>query len=83
VNHLPALLLLGGGMPIWNYGVLVGSSGVSGAVSCQNDHASRKGTPKRRAFPSGSGIALEQPNFGRSRRVTPVQLSDERVTPMS
>lgn len=38
LNTLPELLLLGGGVPIWKDGALVGSIGVSGAGSGQNDH---------------------------------------------
>jgi len=38
LNTLPELLLLGGGVPIWKDGVLVGSIGVSGAGGGQNDH---------------------------------------------
>ncbi|MDY3544919.1 heme-binding protein, partial [Riemerella anatipestifer] len=32
------LLLLGGGVPIWKDGVLVGSIGISGGGSGENDH---------------------------------------------
>ena len=38
LNTLPELLLLGGGVPIWKDGELVGSIGVSGAGGGQNDH---------------------------------------------
>ncbi len=38
LNTLPELLLLGGGMPIWKGGVLVGSIGVSGAGGGEADH---------------------------------------------
>lgn len=38
LNTLPELLLLGGGVPIWKDGELVGSLGVSGAGGGQNDH---------------------------------------------
>lgn len=38
LNTLPELLLLGGGMPIWKDGELVGSIGVSGGGSGENDH---------------------------------------------
>ena len=38
LNSLPELLLLGGGVPIWKDGVLVGSLGVSGAGGGENDH---------------------------------------------
>lgn len=39
LNTLPELLLLGGGVPIWKDGALVGSIGVSGAGGAQNDHS--------------------------------------------
>ncbi|MCG8828759.1 heme-binding protein [Tenacibaculum dicentrarchi] len=38
LNTLPELLLLGGGVPVWQDGKLVGSIGVSGAGGGQNDH---------------------------------------------
>lgn len=38
LNTMPELLLLGGGMPIWKDGNLVGSIGVSGAGGGENDH---------------------------------------------
>jgi len=38
LNTLPELLLLGGGMPIWKNGVLVGSIGISGGGSGENDN---------------------------------------------
>lgn len=38
LNTLPELLLLGGGMPIWKDGQLIGSIGVSGAGGGENDH---------------------------------------------
>ncbi|KVV15340.1 hypothetical protein AP058_01006 [Flavobacterium sp. TAB 87] len=38
LNTLPELLLLGGGVPIWQNGELVGSLGVSGGGSGENDH---------------------------------------------
>ena len=38
LNTLPELLLLGGGVPIWKDGELVGSIGVSGAGGGENDH---------------------------------------------
>ncbi|PST45212.1 hypothetical protein CYV15_01545 [Riemerella anatipestifer] len=38
LNTLPELLLLGGGAPIWKDGVLVGSIGISGGGSGENDH---------------------------------------------
>lgn len=38
LNTLPELLLLGGGVPIWKDGELVGSLGVSGGGGGENDH---------------------------------------------
>ncbi|RYF11342.1 MAG: heme-binding protein, partial [Flavobacteriales bacterium] len=38
LNTLPELLLLGGGIPIWQKGELIGSIGVSGAGGGINDH---------------------------------------------
>ncbi|WP_406603640.1 GlcG/HbpS family heme-binding protein [Neolewinella antarctica] len=38
LNTLPELLLLGGGVPVWKDGNLVGSLGVSGAGGGQGDH---------------------------------------------
>lgn len=38
LNTLPELLLLGGGVPVWADGVLLGSIGVSGAGGGENDH---------------------------------------------
>ncbi|WP_018675695.1 heme-binding protein [Riemerella columbina] len=38
LNILSELLLLGGGVPIWKDGVLVGSIGVSGGGGGENDH---------------------------------------------
>lgn len=38
LNTLPELLLLGGGVPIWDGQKLVGSIGVSGAGGGENDH---------------------------------------------
>ncbi|MCW0508129.1 GlcG/HbpS family heme-binding protein [Riemerella anatipestifer] len=38
LNTLPELLLLGGGVPIWKSGILVGSIGISGGGSGENDH---------------------------------------------
>lgn len=38
LNTLPELLLLGGGVPIWQNGELIGSLGVSGGGSGENDH---------------------------------------------
>ncbi len=38
LNTLPELLLLGGGVPIWQKGEVIGSIGVSGAGGGLNDH---------------------------------------------
>lgn len=38
LNSLPELLLLGGGMPVWKDGELVGSIGVSGAGGGESDN---------------------------------------------
>ena len=38
LNTLPELLLLGGGTPVWKDGELVGSLGISGGGSGENDH---------------------------------------------
>lgn len=38
LNTIPELLLLGGGVPIWKNGELVGSLGVSGGGGGDNDH---------------------------------------------
>lgn len=38
LNTLPELLLLGGGMPVFKDGELIGSIGVSGGGSGENDH---------------------------------------------
>ena len=38
LNTLPELLLLGGGVPLWKDGQLVGSIGVSGGGGGQKDH---------------------------------------------
>ncbi len=38
LNTLPELLLLGGGMPIFKDGDLIGSIGISGGGSGENDH---------------------------------------------
>lgn len=38
LNTLPELLLLGGGVPIWKDGQLVGGLGVPGAGGGENDH---------------------------------------------
>ncbi|NHW60041.1 heme-binding protein, partial [Escherichia coli] len=37
-NTLPELLLLGGGVPVWKDGELIGSLGVSGAGGGEQDH---------------------------------------------
>ena len=38
LNTMPEILLLGGGMPIWKDGNLIGSIGVSGGGGGENDH---------------------------------------------
>lgn len=38
LNTLPELLLLGGGVPIWKDGELIGGLGISGGGSGENDH---------------------------------------------
>ncbi len=38
LNTLPELLLLGGGVPIWDAGKLIGSIGLSGGGGGENDH---------------------------------------------
>ncbi|MGY5551390.1 GlcG/HbpS family heme-binding protein [Riemerella anatipestifer] len=38
LNTLPELLLLGGGVPVWKDGELIGSLGVSGAGGGEQDH---------------------------------------------
>ena len=38
LNTLPELLLLGGGVPIWLDGELIGSLGVSGGGGGESDH---------------------------------------------
>ena len=38
LNTLPELLLLGGGVPVWHKGEVIGSIGVSGAGGGLNDH---------------------------------------------
>ena len=38
LNTLPELMLLGGGVPIWYEGELIGSLGVSGGGGSENDH---------------------------------------------
>lgn len=50
LNTLPELLLLGGGMPIWKEGELVGSIGVSGGGSGENDHNIAKKTVENLGF---------------------------------
>lgn len=39
LNTLPELLLLGGGAPVWKDGELIGSLGVSGGGSGENDNS--------------------------------------------
>lgn len=50
LNTLPELLLLGGGMPIWKDGELVGSLGISGGGSGENDHNIAKKTVENLGF---------------------------------
>lgn len=50
LNTLPELLLLGGGMPIWKDGELIGSIGVSGGGSGENDHHIAKRTVEALGF---------------------------------
>ena len=38
LQSMPELLLLGGGVPIWKDGILIGAIGVSGAGGGENDH---------------------------------------------
>lgn len=38
LESMPELLLLGGGVPIWKDGILIGAIGVSGAGGGENDH---------------------------------------------
>ena len=50
LNTLPELLLLGGGMPIFKDGDLIGSIGVSGGGSGENDHNIAKKTVENLGF---------------------------------
>lgn len=50
LNTLPELLLLGGGVPIWLKGELVGSIGVSGAGGGLNDHNLAKQAVEKLGF---------------------------------
>lgn len=50
LNTLPELLLLGGGVPVWKNGELIGSIGVSGAGGGQNDHNVAQKAVKNLAF---------------------------------
>lgn len=50
LNSLPELLLLGGGVPIWKDGSLIGSIGVSGGGGGQNDHAIAKSSVENLGF---------------------------------
>ena len=50
LNTLPELLLLGGGMPIFKEGELIGSIGISGGGSGENDHNIAKRTVENLGF---------------------------------
>lgn len=50
LNALPELLLLGGGVPIWKDGILVGSIGVSGGGGGKNDHNIAKSSVEKLGF---------------------------------
>ena len=50
LNTLPELLLLGGGMPIFKDGELIGSIGISGGGSGENDHNIAKRTVENLGF---------------------------------
>lgn len=50
LNTLPELLLLGGGMPVFKEGELVGSIGISGSGSGENDHNIAKRTVENLGF---------------------------------
>lgn len=50
LNTLPELLLLGGGMPIWKDGELVGNLGISGGGSGENDNNIAKKTVENLGF---------------------------------
>lgn len=50
LNTLPELLLLGGGVPIWKDGVLIGSIGVSGGGGGENDHNIAKNATENLGF---------------------------------
>jgi uncharacterized protein GlcG (DUF336 family) len=63
LNSLPELLL-GGGVPIWKDGVLVGSTGVSGAGGGQNDHDVAQRAVEALGFP----IRKQQPSCARGAR---------------
>ena len=49
-NTIPELLLIGGGMPIFKDGELVGSIGVSGGGSGENDYVIARNTVKYLGF---------------------------------
>lgn len=42
LNTLPELLLLSGGVPLWHNGIVIGSIGVAGGGSAENDDAIAK-----------------------------------------
>ena len=50
LNTMPELLLLGGGVPVWNKDELIGSIGVSGAGGGLNDHNIAKLAIERLGF---------------------------------
>lgn len=50
LNTLPELLLLGGGMPVFKDGDLIGSIGISGGGSGENDHNIAKKTVENLGF---------------------------------
>ena len=50
LNTLSELLLLGGGMPVFQDGILIGSIGISGGGSGENDHDIAKKTVEKLRF---------------------------------
>lgn len=53
LNTLPELLLLGGGVPVWKDGKLVGGVGVSGAGGGENDHEVARKSIEYSGFTTG------------------------------